>query len=315
VVHPAVVIAATEPDLPRWLAGPLGPDAVITGGERLRRWALSEVWRVQLGGPVPRSVIVKRGTGEMSGEARRYRQLVGPLAAPAPDVISLSGGHPVVLVLADVGRDTLEQHPTAEGYREAVRMLARMRAVAARRLAAEPAIGTGLRWATADFADAAGRAGAGLAALRPDLTDTLAAPARVLAERLREAAGEPETLVHGDYHAKNIIHAGDGRMVAVDWPHAYVHAHLGDLYCLLREARKRGLTDAAGLPEVFAAAAGTDPATVADQLVTGGLCWTLTTLRWLVEEGVHAVPESRNWIDELVTECRQLAGAGRHRGR
>jgi hypothetical protein len=95
-----------------------------------------------------------------------------------------------VLVLADAGPDTLEQRPTVEGYREAVRMLARMRTVAARRLAAEPAMGDGLRW-TAASTD---RAAAGLTALRPDLTGALAVPGRVLAERLNRAAGEPETL-------------------------------------------------------------------------------------------------------------------------
>ncbi|WP_157876035.1 hypothetical protein [Peterkaempfera griseoplana] len=48
-------------------------------------------------------------------------------------------------------------------------------------------------------------------------------------------------------------------------------------------------------------------------MATGGLCWTFTALRWGVEEGVHAVPESADWIDELVADARTLAarhGAG-----
>lgn len=62
------------------------------------------------------------------------------------------------------------------------------------------------------------------------------------------------------------------------------------------------------LPELFAREAGTDLATVTDQLLTGGLCWTMSALRWVVEIGVHVVPVSREWIDELVTDLRDLAG-------
>lgn len=137
------MIDATETDFPDWLTdpqGPLGPDAVFVCGEPLRQWGLSEVWRLQLGGPEPRSVIVKRGTGEMAEEARRYRELVVPLGIAAAGLLAAQGGdgQPVVLVLEDVGPDTLEQRPTVKGYEEAARTLARMRAVAARRLAQDP---------------------------------------------------------------------------------------------------------------------------------------------------------------------------------
>lgn len=307
MVHDAVVIETTDTGLPEWLTTVAGP---VVRAEQLRAWGLSEVWRVRLEDPAPRTVIVKRGSGEMAGEARRYRELVIPLALPAPRLLTASGGAdaaPAVLVLQDAGPDTLEQRPSGEGYREAVRMLARMRAGAARRLREDPGIGTGLRRSTADFVDAARRAAAGVAALRPGLAGELDGPVRVLTERLGRLAGVPETIVHGDFHAKNLLHAPDNRLVAVDWPLAYVHAHLGDLYCLLREAGKRGLPGAAGLPEVFARAAGADPRAVTDQLVTGGLCWTVLALRWLVEEGLAAIPESRAWLDELVADCRTLA--------
>jgi hypothetical protein len=242
----AAMIATTPPDYPRWLtdpAGPLGPDATVVDGQLLRHWGLSEVWRVQLDGPAPRSAIVKRGTGEMTAEVRCYRELVAPLGISAPAVLT------------------------------------------------------------------ARRASAGVAALRPDLAGALDGPACALAERLGRSAGEPVTIVHGDFHAKNLIHAYGGRMVAVDWPGAYLHAHLGDLYCLIREVNNRGLAvDAAALPGVFARGAGIEPGRVPDLLITGGLCWTLLALRWVVEECVHAAPDSRTWIDELVADCRALAG-------
>ncbi|MFJ4922949.1 phosphotransferase [Streptomyces sp. NPDC088725] len=311
----------TETDFPAWLrdaAGLLGHGVLPLRGERLRLWGLSEVWRLELAGMGPRSVVVKRGTGEMAEEAARYRDLVAPLRVPAPRLIAARGGggtEPVVLVLEDAGQHTLEQRPTAGGYREAVRTLARMRAVAARELASLPALGAGSRRTTADFADTARVTGAALARLRPDLAGALDGPARVLAGRLELLAADPgahpATLVHSDFHAKNLVLGTGGRVVPVDWPLAYVHAHLGDLYCLLREARNHGRAqqvEVASLPGVFAEEAGADPASVREQLVIGGLCWTLLALRWVVEDGVRVVPESARWIDELVSDARSLAG-------
>jgi Phosphotransferase enzyme family len=310
-----------ETDFPDWLTGPqsphspLGPGAVLVSGELLREWGLSEVWRLRLGGQEPRSVIVKRGTGEMAQEARRYRELVVPLGIPAPGLLAAQGGddgQPVVLVLEDVGGRSLEQWPTARGYEEAVRTLARMRVRAAQRLAHDPAIGTGLRRTVGDFADTADLVGDALARLRPDLAGSLDGPAKVLMSRLDRLAAQPATIVHGDFQAKNLIHGPAGSIIAVDWPGAYVHPHLGDLYLLLREARhhERVLTvDADALIMVFAQETRTDPAAVRDQLTTGGLCWTMLALRWVVEEGIRTVPVSADWIDELVAETRSLAGS------
>lgn len=317
------MIDAAETDFPDWLndsLGLLGPDTRPVGGERLRQWGLSEVWRVRLDGPAPRSVIVKRGTGEMAEEARRYRELVVPLGIAAAGLLAARGGaeedgdgegRPVVLILEDVGPDTLEQRPTAEGYQEAVRTLARMRAVAARRMAQDPAIGMGLRWTTDDFADTARRAATALAALRPDLTGAVDAPAKVLVERLDRLSGQPDTIVHGDFQGKNLIHGPRGSVIPVDWPGAYVHPHLGDLYLLIREARNHEhvlKVDADDLIGVFARTAGADPASVFDQMMLGGLCWTLLALRWVVQEGIGVVPESADWVDGLAADLRSLAG-------
>lgn len=258
-------------------------------------------------------MVVKRGVGEMAGEARRYRQLVLPLGAPAPRLVAATGGEdtdPVVLVLEDVGHETLEQHPGVAGFQAAIRALADMRANAARRLSADPSIAAGLRMTVADFVETARRADAGLAAIRPDLAGCLGHPTQALIHRLARSTEETETLVHGDFHAKNLVRAPDGRIVVIDWPGAYVHHHLGDLYCIAREADKGGLGQGLGhgrAADLFAEATGCDPCAVADLMVTGGLCWTLLALRWLVEEGLGAVPESREWIDELVTDCQSLA--------
>jgi streptomycin 6-kinase len=294
-----------ETTLPGWLPELNG---TIVGGELLRDWTLSEVWRIRLDGANRKSVIAKRGVGELAGEARRYRELVAPLGIPAPRL--LAEGGPGVIVLEDLGGDNLEQRPTAEGFEQAVRVLARMRAESARRLACDPALAAGLRRSTADFVALAARADAAMTALRPDLAGALDGPVRAMTGRLQRLSGTPATIVHGDFQAKNLVHTPGGGIVTVDWSDAYVHPHLGDLYLLLREGRRQGRVDSVrmqALPELFAHETGTDPRTVTDHLVTGGLCWTVTALRWVVEVGVHAVPVPLEWIDDLVGDLRELA--------
>ncbi|MBL7257608.1 phosphotransferase [Paractinoplanes lichenicola] len=286
----------TETSMPGWLPELEG---TIVGGELLRRWQLSEVWRIRLDGAARTSVIAKRGVGELTGEARRYRELVVPLGIEAPEL--LAEGVPGVIVLEDLGGDNLEEQPTRAGYEEAVRVLARMRAAMA------PAAAAGLRRSTADYADLAERADKAMTELRPDLAGALDEPARALIGRLERLEGEPARVVHGDFVAKNLLHRPGGGIVTLDWSDAYVHSHLGDLYTLLREGRKQGVVSMDGLPELFAQESGTDVRTVPDQLVTGGLCWTMSALRWVVEIGADAVPISRTWIDELVSELRELA--------
>lgn len=294
-----------ETTLPGWLPE---LDGTIVGGDLLRGWALSEVWRIRLDGVTRKSVIAKRGIGELAGEARRYQELVVPLGIAAPRVLAEDGSG--VIVLEDLGGDNLEDRPTAEGYEQAVRVLARMRAESALRLAADPALAVGLRRSTADLVASAARAATAMVALRPDLAGALDDPIRAMTRRLEQLSSEPATIVHGDFQAKNLLHIPGGGIVAIDWSDAYVHPHLGDLYLLLREGRKQGRIEGVrmdALAEIFAHDAGTDLVTVADQLVTGGLCWTMNALRWVVETGVHAVPVSRQWIDELVTDLRELA--------
>ncbi|WP_164842320.1 phosphotransferase [Actinoplanes solisilvae] len=294
-----------ETTLPGWLPD---LDGTIVGGDLLRGWALSEVWRIRLDGATRKSVIVKRGIGELAGEAQRYDELVVPLGIAVPRLLAEDGSG--VIVLEDLGGDNLEDRPTAEGYEQAVRVLARMRIESALRLAADPALAAGLRRSTADLLAVAARAATAMTALRPDLAGAIDDPIRVMTHRLEQLSSEPETIVHGDFQAKNLLHTQGGGIVTIDWSDAYVHPHLGDLYLLLREGRKQGRIASArmdALPALFAHEVGTDPQIVIDRMVTGGLCWTMSALRWVVETGVHAVPVSREWIDELVTDLRGLA--------
>src|SRR5260221_279420 len=106
--------------LPPWDPGQVvleamgAPGADAVHGELLREWGSSEVWRLSYG---LRSVIVKRGTDGQADEAVAYERFVVPLELPAPELIHRQRDDEAgVLVLADAGRVTLEQEPSAEGF-------------------------------------------------------------------------------------------------------------------------------------------------------------------------------------------------------
>jgi hypothetical protein len=279
--------------LPVWLVSVVDPvlratEAPAVGalhGELLRQWGSSEVWRLSYG---LRSVIVKRGTDGQADEASAYERFVVPLGLPAPELIHRhrddEGG---VLVLADVGRVTLEQEPTAEGFATGAELLATIRGRSVDGASEFPPE------RVKEMADRIGRIGFDLAPLT-----------QALAGLHRET---PTAVVHGDFVPKNLVTDGT-RWTAIDWPGAYLAPHLSDLYTLIRDAVALG-HDREPIIARYVDATGTDPALVDHQLVVGGGCFYLVALKFIVEEGLRTVPESRNWIDGLLTELEELVGA------
>jgi len=262
------------------------PDLEALSGELLRQWGSSEVWRLSFG---LRSVIVKRGTDTQYAEAAAYERFVKPMRMPAPDLIDLADSDGVVvLVLADVGRSTLQQEPALDGFLAAAELLAEIRSKPVdepsefdlthlHELTTIDSLGETLRQKVIS------RAGPALDALH------------------REA---PVVVVHGDFVPKNLVTDGR-RWTAVDWPNAYLAPHLGDLYTLTRDAVALG-HDRDSIVARYIDASSNDPDLVRRQLGLGGIGFTLRALRWIVDEGTRTVPESKEWIDPLVAELAGL---------
>ncbi|MEI8410210.1 MULTISPECIES: phosphotransferase family protein [unclassified Kribbella] len=250
-------------------------------GELLREWGSSEVWRLSYG---LRSVIVKRGTDGQYGEGAMYERFVVPLDLPAPRLIHSGDG---VLVLADVGRVTLEQEPTAEGFVAGAELLAtiRGRSVEGRSEFSPERV--------KEMADRIGRIGFDVA----PLTEALAGLHR----------DAPTAVVHGDFVPKNLVTDG-ARWTAIDWPGAYLAPHLSDLYTLIRDAVALG-HDREPIIARYIDATGTDRALVERQVLVGGGCFYLVALKFIVEEGLRTIPESKNWIDGLLAELEDVVGA------
>lgn len=270
--------------LPAWVPGRVVLEALGASSadgvhsELLRQWGSSEVRRLSYG---LRSVIVKRGSDAQSGEAAAYEQYVVPLELPAPRLLYGGDG---VIVLEDVGRVTLEQEPTADGFLAAADLLAGIRSRAVPGPSGFPPE------RGKELADRIGRVSFDIA----PLTEALAA--------LHQLA--PSGVVHGDFVPKNLVTNGT-RWTAVDWPLAYVAPHLSDLYTLVRDAVAFGY-ERGPIVARYVEAAGADSFVVDRQLLVGGACFCLLALTFVVEEGVRTIPESKDWIDPLLAELADL---------
>jgi Ser/Thr protein kinase RdoA (MazF antagonist) len=289
--------------VPAWL--PLVSDGrVAVSGDKLRHWGISETWRIRwTDGP---TTIVKRASGEEALALDVYEHLLIPYRIAAPRLIAAHRGDGfVVLMVEDVGPRSMDAQPSVDDWAAAARLLAQLRHAARDRVHAAGRF----QFSTAEITDTWARAAAALAGVRPDLAGALDGCGPLLAPHLRRLAETvPETIVHGDFESKNIVLADDGPW-AIDWSAAQVGAHLGDLYSLVRDARLIGEpTDA--VVAAYADECARLGAPVQDlrwQLALGGMVWTLRALRWVLEEGVHVVPDAISWIDELVARAGNTA--------
>ncbi|NUR95618.1 MAG: phosphotransferase [Kribbellaceae bacterium] len=243
--------------------------------ELLRQWDSSEVWRLSYG---LRSVIAKRGTDTQAGEEAVYRRYVVPLGLPAPELLYGTDG---VIVLADVGRVTLEQEPTADGFVAAAELVAQIH----------------------------GKPVDGPSGFPPERVKELAGRVELDLEPLVEAlerlhADAPLGVVHGDFVPKNLVTDGT-RWTPVDWPLAYAAPHLSDLYTLIRDAVALGY-ERGPIVARYVEVSGTDPFLVDRQLLVGGACFCLLAVTFVLEEGVRTIPGSADWIDPLLDELADL---------
>ncbi|UQZ87616.1 serine/threonine protein kinase [Paenibacillus konkukensis] len=269
----------------------------------LRKWALSEVYRVTFATGETR--IIKWGGNEMAGEAGIYRNLVHPLQIKAPQIFEFvqlrdSG----VMIMEDAGDNNLEQQPQPAHFLEASRELARLRVSATASLERLPK----------KVIDTYSVSMETFLELLNDLlkskklaeTKVLLKLKKVLPRHLeRLYRMVPTSIVHHDYHAKNLLIQDNGIM-PIDWSIAYLSPHLGDLYCLITEARAWSNLSREEMISAYLEVTDLQMDHLNWQLRTGGLCWLIKTLRWLVYGGTDIIPESETWIPGLLKDVEHL---------
>ena len=278
----------------------------VTKWSLLREWSLSEVYRAALKSGETR--IIKWGGQEMAGEADIYKQLVSPLKIRAPHIFDFYGLETsAVIVMEDAGRDNLEQRPDPDLFVEAARELARLRKVASANLKINLPNET-IRTYTVSASD--------FLTFLEDLLQSDRLSGNHLLLRLQNTFPNdlnqlyrtlPLTLVHHDYHAKNLLIQGNG-ILPIDWSIAYLSPHLGDLYCLIHEAHTWSKVPKEDLLLAFRNEAGTDLSMEAlnRQVAIGGICWLVKTLKWLVYGGTDTIPGSEAWIPDLMNDLDNL---------
>jgi len=276
--------------------------------ESLRRWSLSEVVRVRLADG--RTFIAKKGTPlHRPSELEIYQQLLIPARIEGPKIFA---GHHIdfqsLMLMEDLKGATVEQHPRPAYYLEAARQLAHLRILAAKAIEADqisrpayqrhyivPAHFTGDLAYLLEVMDLK----------QADDHQRMKRVAHHLPEYLEHLYKEaPTTLNHNDYHGKNLIVSGN-RLVPVDWANAALSPHLGDLYCLIQEAKDHGLSQIE-LIAAYRSQAHLEERLNEDRfawhLNMGRLCWTIRSLRWIVEFGPIYIPGSENWAPDMVAD-------------
>ena len=307
----------TTDSFPDWLeliADSLKPAKVI-GVDPLREWSLSQVFRLTLDDE-DRTLIAKRGIPTKGPtELEIYQECLIPLAIDAPTIFeSYASDSEYILLMEDLRGTDLEQHPSNSYFLDAARTLADIRA-STDRIGKISASNLQRHLLTKDqllldFDYVIERAGLE----HREMVHALGRQADSFSRHLDRLYQEvPPTLNHNDYHAKNLLHVS-GRIVPVDWANARISPHLGDLYCLINEGNDQHISRETLISAYRSALKdrGRQEEVTDWHLGLGGLCWSVHCLQWILEFGLDAIPISKTWIPNFLTEiCAIVSRLGR----
>jgi len=211
--------------------------------------------------------------------------------------------------MEDVGMDNLEQNPQPEYFLESAKELARLRSIAAAHISHGALNEETLNKYTMTSQIFLDQLDDLIRASSEDNLSIFQKAKIYLPDKINQLYEQvPLTLVHHDYHAKNLV-ANGARIMPIDWSNAYLSPHLGDLYGLMQEANSySGVSDIA-MQESYLSELGNDSLSL-DQLAwqvnIGGICWLIRTLRWLIYDGTKLIPGSAAWIPDLCGDLNQL---------
>jgi hypothetical protein len=277
----------------------------MTDWQLLRKWSLSEVYRATVKSGETR--IVKWGGNEMAREAGIYHNLLAALHIRSPELYEYHAvGNSALMIMEDAGPYNLEDKPNAHHFLEAARELARLRQTASIHLKKSDV--------PRELIDTYLISDQEFLSLLDDLIrmkdNSIFRRTKILLPKHLERVYKevPLTLVHHDFHAKNLI-VQDHRILPIDWSIAYLSPHLGDLFCLIHDAHYWSGLEQDEVILAFQQEIGSNQLNIEDlkwQLNIGSLCWLIKSFRWLVYGGTETIPESVNWIPDLMTDMSKI---------
>ncbi len=298
----------TADSFPDWLglfADPL-KSAKVVGVDPLREWSLSQVFRLTLDDERRRTLIAKRGIPTKGPtELEIYQECLIPLAIDAPTILeSYASDFEYILLMEDLRGTDLEQQPSNSYFLDAARKLADIRA-STDRIGKISASDLQKHLLTEeqlllDFDYVTEHAGSE----HREMVNLLRRQVNSFSRHLHRLYQElPPTLNHNDYHAKNLLNVS-GRIVPVDWANACISPHLGDLYCLINEGKDQHISRETLIGAYKSALKdqGIREEVTDWHLDMGGLCWSVHCLQWIFEFGLEAIPVSKNWVPDFLTD-------------
>ena len=305
------VVNSPPPPWPRYLEL-LPALKEVVYWQPLRRLSLSEVFRVTMSSD--ETLIAKLGRDSEANELDIHRSVLAPLRIPSPKLIDGYRDESVsVMLFEDIGSGTVDEDPQPKHFLEAASHLARIRLASMARLAegALPEVVLS-RYYVPDnqFVDDLRYLETKLPEISPSQGRVLEYALSVIPPHIYQLYRElPVAVVHNDFHAKNLLTLNGG-IAVIDWSGLYLSPHLGDLSCLTAEASDFGVTFDALVESYLSQASPPFESTfenIAWQINVGGACWTIRTLRWLVDFGKDAIPVSREWIPGFIVDIQRIA--------
>lgn len=271
----------------------------------LRKWSLSEVYRAKL--QTGEQLIVKWGGNDMASEAKIYHDLLIALQIKCPQIYEYHEDEQCsLLLMEDAGQYNLEQKPKEQHFLEAAKELARFRRTAAKHLQLSCIPKITIKAYTVSKHE-----------FLSQLNDLIQAKDHLIFHRVKQLIPihleriykeVPLTLVHHDYHAKNLL-IQRNHILPIDWAIAYLSPHLGDLFCLIQEAHSWCGLDKETIFNAFHQEVGNNALSLDElkhQVNVGGLCWLIRSLRWLIYGGTKTIPGSEEWIPDLMADMHLL---------
>lgn len=270
----------------------------------LRSWSLSQVFRLTLDDG--HTLIAKRGVPTKGPtELEIYQECLVPLGIDAPIIFeSHTNDAEFFFFMEDFGGIDLEQQPYRSHFLGAARKLAEIRSSSTKiREISDSVLQKHLLTKNQLLCDL------------EYVLEHAGTEHRRVGEILRKNVGSfsiqldrlyqevPVTLNHNDYHGKNLLNI-DGRIAPIDWANACISPHLGDLYCLIEEAKDQHIPKAI-VVEAYASALealGAQEKTTDWYIDMGGLCWNIHCLQWIFQFGLNAIPVSKNWVPDFLVE-------------
>lgn len=292
--HPSLQLMAAVPDemLAGWLKEFYGKEVKIAKRETLRHRDLSIVERLFIADGLPETLIYKQVLPPWDVEQDLHERILIPsITNSAQLYMSAHYGPVTAMFLEDLGTDCIKDVASADIAHRIGEELAKMHRSYCYRtdeLVQMGVLRTLLPIDYVDFSRNLTKSLLGWKLISTDDSESLVRLAETIAPKL---AGEPFSLVHGDFYAENIIRRGN-KLFTIDWSwFTILGVPLMDLATVTMNHPKNGalMRHRDEIIDAYCFEAGRDAADVRKAIPYAESLSRLLFLEWLVERRLRGI--------------------------